>query len=163
MYSTHIINRKLNLASCNAHLLCYNPPSNFSFLPSSGPPSMQPLAQVPPEVLPPQPISTMPAPAPPAQSAPPSQSAPLAFNPFHTSHVPLYHVIDFYKQPQGYAQLQQPLGSPHHQPLPSSPDPDAEMSSPTHASTPLSHYNLLQPPSPKDILMDTPPLDHLPF
>ena len=37
------------------------------------------------------------------------------------------------------------------------------MSSPTHASTPLGHYDLLQPPSPKDVLMDTPLSDHLPF
>ena len=37
------------------------------------------------------------------------------------------------------------------------------MSSPTHASTSLGHYDLLQPPSPKDVLMDTPPSDHLPF
>ena len=141
----------------------YNPLSNFSFLPSSGPPSMQPPAQIPLVVLPPQPISTAPAPTPPTQSAPPSQSTSLAFNPFHTSHIPLYHVSDFYKYPQGYAQPQQPLGSLHHQPLPPLPDSDAEMSSPTHASTSIDHYNLLQPPSPKDILMDTPPSDHLPF
>ena len=44
---------------------CYNPLSNFSFLPSSRPPSMQPPAQIPPTVLPPQPISTAPTPTPP--------------------------------------------------------------------------------------------------
>ena len=37
------------------------------------------------------------------------------------------------------------------------------MSSPTHTSTSIDHYDLLQPPSPKDILMDTLPSDHLPF
>ena len=79
--------------------ICYNPLTNFSFLPSSGPPSIQPA------VLPPQPISTAPAPAPPAQSTSSSQHAPLAFNPFHTSYAPLYHVTDFYEHPQGYAQL----------------------------------------------------------
>ena len=124
---------------------------------------MQPPAQVPLAVPPPQPICTAPASTPSAQSTPPLQSASLAFNPFYTSHIPLYHVSDFYEQPQGYAQLQQPLGSPHHQPLPPSPDSDAEISSPTHASTYIDHYDLLQPPSPKDILMDTPPSDHLPF
>ena len=142
---------------------CYNPLSNFSFLPSSRPPSMQPPAQIPLAVPPPQPISIAPAPAPLAQSAPPSQPAPLAFNPFHTSYLPLYDVTDFYEHPQGYAQLQQPLGSPHCQSLPPSPDPDAEMSSPTHTSSSLGHYDLLQPSSPKDILMDTLPSDHLPF
>ena len=124
---------------------CYNPPTNFSFLPFSGPPSTQPT------VPPPQPISTAPAPAPPVQPAP------LAFNPFHTSYAPLYHVTDFYKHPQGYAQLQQPTGSPHRQPLPPSPDPDTEMSSPTHASSSINHYSLLQPPSPRDVPMGTPP------
>ena len=133
------------------HHICYNPLTNFSFLPSSGPPSTQPA------VPPPQPISTAPAPAPLAQPAP------LAFNPFHTSYVPLYHVTDFYKHPQGYAQLQQPMGSPHRQCLPPSPDPDAEMSSPTHASSSVDHYSLLQPPSPRDVPMGTPPSDHLPF
>ena len=49
-------------------------------------------------------------------------------------------------------------GSLHCQPLPPSSDPDAEMSSPTHVSTSINHYDLLQPPSPKDILMDTPPV-----
>ena len=111
-----------------------------------------------PPVLPPQPISTAPAPALPAQSAP----APLAFNPFHTSYAPLYHVTDFYEHNQGYAQLQQPMGSPHHQPLPPSPDPDAEMSSPTHASSSIDHYGLLQPPSPRDVPIGTSPSDHLP-
>ena len=109
-------------AGCAAFLIycvgeCYNPPTNFSFLPSSESPSMQPLAQIPPAIPPPQPISTAPAPASPAQSASPSQPAPLAFNPFHTSYTPLYHITDFYEHPQGYAQLQQPLGSLHHQPL----------------------------------------------
>ena len=94
-----------------------------------------------------------------AQSAP----APVAFNPFHISHVPLYHVTDFYKHPQGYTQLQQPLGSLHCQPLPPSPDLDAEMSSPTHASSSIDHYSLLQPPSPRDVPMGTLPSDHLPF
>ena len=126
--------------------MCYNPPTNFSFLPSSGPPSTQPAVPLP------QPISTAPAPA------------PLAFNPFHTSYLPLYDVTDFYEHPQGYAQLQQPLGSPHRQPLPPSPDPDPEMSSPTHASSSIDHYSLLQPPSPRDDPMEgTPPSDHLPF
>ena len=37
------------------------------------------------------------------------------------------------------------------------------MSSPTHTSTSIDHYDLLQPPSPKDVLMDTLPSDHLPF
>ena len=137
---------------------CYNPPTNFSFFPSSGTPSTQPA------VLPPQPISTAPAPAPapPAQPTSSSQPAPLAFNPFLTSHLPLYNVTDFYEPPQGYAQLQQPLGSPHRQPLPPSPDPDAEMSSPTYASSSIDHYGLLQPPSPRDDLMEgTPPSDHL--
>ena len=134
---------------------CYNPPSDFSFLPSSGPSSTQP------PVPPPQPISTAPAPA--AQSTLPSQPAPLAFNPFHTSYTPLYHFTDFYKHPQGYAQLQQPLGSLHCQPLPPSPDPDAEMSSPTHASSPIDQYDLLQPPSPRDVPIGTLPSDHLPF
>ena len=50
---------------------CYNTPTNFSFLPSSGPPSTQPTVPLP------QPISTAPAPAPPAQSTPPSQPAPV--------------------------------------------------------------------------------------
>ena len=131
---------------------CYNPPTNFSFLPS-GSTSTQPL------VLPPQPISTAPAPAPLTQSALPSQPAPLAFSPFHTSYTPLYHVTDFYEHPQGYAQLQQPLGSPHRQPLPPSPDPNAEISSPTHASSSINHYSLLQPPSPRDVPMGTPPSD----
>ena len=121
--------------------LCYNPPTNFSFLPSSGPPSTQPAVPLP------QPISTAPTPAPPAQPTLSSQAAPLAFNPFHTSYLPLYDVTDFYEHPQGYAQLQQPLGSPHRQPLLPSPDPDAEMSSPTHASDSINHYGLLQPPS----------------
>ena len=129
----------------------YNPLTNFSFLPSSGQPSTQPT------VPPPQPISTAPAPA------PPTQPIPLAFNPFHTNHVPLYHVTNFYEHPKGYAQLQQPMGSPHCQPLPPSPDPDAEMSSPTHASSSIDHYGLLQPPSPRDVPMGTLPLDHLPF
>ena len=122
---------------------CYNPPTNFSFFPSSGAPSTQPA------VPPPQPISTAPAPAPapPAQPASSSQPAPLAFNPFRTDHLPLYDVTDFYEPPQGYAQLQQPLGSPHRQPLPPS---DAEMSSPTHADSSIDHYGLLQPPSPRD-------------
>ena len=137
---------------------CYNPLTNFSFLPSSGPPSTQPAAPLP------QPISTAPAPAPPAQPTSSLQPAPLAFNPFHTSYLPLYDVTDFYKHPQGYAQLQQPLGSPHRQPLLPSPDPDAEMSSPTHASSSIDHYSLLQPPSPRDNPMEgTPPSDHLPF
>ena len=136
---------------------CYNPPTNFSLLPSSGPPSTQPAVPLP------QPISTAPAPAPPAQSTSSSQPAPLAFNPFHTSYLPLYDVTDFYKHPQGYAQLQQPLRSPHHQPLPPSPDPDAEMSSPTNASSSIDHYGLLQPPSPRDVPMGTLPSDHLPF
>ena len=141
--------RTLSLDATIACPLCYNPPTNFSFLPSSGPPSTQPA------VPPPQPISTAPAPAPPA---------PLAFNPFHTSYLPLYNVTDFYEHPQGYAQLQQPLGSPHRQPLLPSPDPDAEMSSPTHASSSIDHYGLLQPPSPRDDPMEgTPPSDHLPF
>ena len=131
--------------------MCYNPLTNFSLLPSSGPPSTQPT------VLPPQPISTAPAPTPPAQPAP------LAFNPFYTSYAPLYHVTDFYEHPQGYAQLQQPMGSLHRQPLPPSPDPDAEMSSPTHASSSIDHYGLLQPPLPRDAPMGTPPSDHLPF
>ena len=131
---------------------CYNPPTNFSLLPSSGPPS-----------TPPQPISTAPAPIPPAQSALPSQPAPLAFNPFHTSYAPLYYVTDFYKHPQGYAQLQQPMGSLHRQPLPPSPDPDAEISSPTHTSSSIDHYGLLQPPLPRDVPMGTLPSDHLPF
>ena len=127
---------------------CYNPPTNFSFFPSSGPPSTQPAVPLP------QPISTAPAPAP----VPP---APLAFNPFRTDHLPLYDVTDFYEPPQGYAQLQQPLGSPHRQPLPPS---DAEMSSPTHTNSPIDHYGLLQPPSPRDDPMEgTPPSDHLPF
>ena len=139
------------------HLGCYNPPTNFSFLPSSGPPSTQPTVPLP------QPISTAPTPAPPAQSTSSLQPAPLAFNPFHTSYLPLYNVTDFYEHPQGYAQLQQPLGSPHHQPLLPSPDPDAEMSSPTHASSSIDHYGLLQPPSPRDVPMGTPPSDHLPF
>ena len=117
--------------------VCYNPPTNFSFFPSSGPPSTQPA------VLLPQPISTAPAPAPPAQPTTSSQPAPLAFNLFRTDHLPLYDVTDFYEPPQGYAQLQQPLGSPHRQPLPPSPDPDAEMSSPTHASSSIDHYGLL--------------------
>ena len=86
---------------------CYNPPTNFSFLPPSGPPSTQPAVPLP------QPISTAPVPAPPAQPTSSSQPAPLAFNLFHTSYLPLYHVTDFYKHPQGYAQLQQPLGSSH--------------------------------------------------
>ena len=125
-------------------LACYNPLTNFSFLPSSGPPSTQPAAP------PPQPISIAPAPAPPAQPTSSSQPAPLAFNPFLTSHLPLYDVTDFYEHPQGYAQLQQPLGSLHRQPLPPSPDPNAEMSSPTHANSSIDHYGLLQPPSPRD-------------
>ena len=108
-------------------------------------------------VLPPQPISTAPAPTPPAQPAP------LAFNPFYTSYAPLYHVTDFYEHPQGYAQLQQPMESLHCQPLPPSPDPDTEMSSPTHASSSIDHYGLLQPPLPRDAPMGTPPSDHLPF
>ena len=138
--------------------VCYNPPTNFSFLPSSEPPSAQPTVPLP------QPISIAPAPAPPAQSTSSSQPAPLAFNPFHTSYLPLYDVTDFYEHPQGYAQLQQPLGSPHRQPLPPSPDPDAEISSPTHASNSIDHYGLLQPPSPRDDPMEsTPPSDHLPF
>ena len=138
--------------------ICYNPPTNFSFFPSSGAPSTQPAVSLP------QPISTAPAPAPPAQLTSSSQPAPLAFNPFLTSHLPLYDVTDFYEHPQGYAQLQQPLGSPHRQPLPPSPDPDAEMSSPTHASSSIDHYALLQPPSPRDDPMEgTPPSDHLPF
>ena len=137
---------------------CYNPPTNCSFLPSSGPPSTQPAVPLP------QPISTAPAPAPPAQPTSSSQPAPLAFNPFHTSYLPLYDVTDFYEHPQGYAQLQQPLGSLHLQPLPPSPDPDAEMSSPTHANSSIDHYSLLQPPSPRDIPMEgTLPSDHLPF
>ena len=139
---------------------CYNPPTNFSFFPSSGPPSTQPAVPLP------QPIRTAPAPAsvPPAQPTSPSQPAPLAFNPFHTSYLPLYDVTDFYEHPQGYSQLQQPLGSPHHQPLPPSPDPDAEMSSPTHADSSIDHYGLLQPPSPRDDPMEgTLPSDHLPF
>ena len=37
------------------------------------------------------------------------------------------------------------------------------MSSPTSASGHLGHYDLLQPPSPKDVLMDTPSSDHLPL
>ena len=37
------------------------------------------------------------------------------------------------------------------------------MSSPTHASSPIDHYDLLQPPSPRDIPVGTPPSDHLPF
>ena len=37
------------------------------------------------------------------------------------------------------------------------------MSSPTHASSSIDHYDLLQPPSPRDVPMGTPPLDHLPF
>ena len=78
---------------------CYNPLTNFSFLPSSGPPSTQPAALLP------QPISTAPAPTPPAQPTLSSQPAPLAFNPFHTSYLPLYNVTDFYEHPQGYAQL----------------------------------------------------------
>ena len=138
-------------------MTCYNPPTNFSLLPSSGPPSIQPT------VPPPQPISTAPAPAPPAQFTSSSQPAPLAFNPLHTSHLPLYDITDFYEHPQGYAQLQQPLGSPHRQPLPPSPDPDAEMSSLTHANSFINHYGLLQPPSPRDVPMGTPPSDHLPF
>ena len=146
-----------HLHQTRGYAICYNPPTNFSFLPSSGPSSTQPA------VPPPQPISTAPAPTPPAQSAPPSQPAPLAFNPFHTSYLPLYDVTDFYKHPQGYAQLQQPLGSPHRQPLPPSPDPDAEMSNPTHASSSINHYGLLQPPSPRDVPMGTSPSDHLPF
>ena len=137
---------------------CYNPPTNFSFLPSSGPPSAQPTVPLP------QPISTAPAPIPPAQPTSSSQPAPLAFNPFHTSYLPLYDITDFYEHPQGYAQLQQPLGSLHRQPLPPSPDPDAEMSSPTHASSSIDHYGLLQPPSPRDDPMEgTPPSDHLSF
>ena len=111
----------------------------------------------------PQPISTAPAPAPPAQPTSSSQPAPLAFNLFHTSYLPLYDVTDFYEHPQGYAQLQQPLRSPHRQPLPPSPDPDAEMSSPTHDNSSIDHYGLLQPPSPRDVPMGTPPSDHLPF
>ena len=91
-------------------------------------------------------------------------ACPLAFNLFHTSYLPLYDVTDFYEHPQGYAQLQQPLGSPHCQPLLPSPDPDAEMSSPTHASSSIDYYGLLQPPSPRDDPMKgTPPSDHLPF
>ena len=38
------------------------------------------------------------------------------------------------------------------------------MSSPTHASSSIDHYSLLQPPSPRDDPMEgTPPSDHLPF
>ena len=38
------------------------------------------------------------------------------------------------------------------------------MSSPTHASSSIDHYGLLQPPSPRDDPMEgTPPSDHLPF
>ena len=37
------------------------------------------------------------------------------------------------------------------------------MSSPTHASSPIDHYGLLQPPSPRDVPMGTLPSDHLPF
>ena len=38
------------------------------------------------------------------------------------------------------------------------------MSSPTHASSGIDHYGLLQPPSPRDDPMEgTPPSDHLPF
>ena len=56
------------------------------------------------------------------------------------------------------------MGSPHLQPLPPSLDPDAEMSSPTHASSFIDHYGLLQPPSPRDDPMKgTLPSDHLPF
>ena len=55
------------------------------------------------------------------------------------------------------------MGSPHRQPLPPSPDSDAEMSSPTHTSSSINHYGLLQPPSPRDVPMGTPPSDHLPF
>ena len=59
---------------------------------------------------------------------------------------------------------QQPLGSPHCQPLLPSPDPDAEMSSPTHANSSIDHYGLLQPPSPRDNPIEgTPPSDDLPF
>ena len=122
--------------------VCYNPPTNFSLLPSSGPPSTQPTAPLP------QPISTAPAPA------------PLAFNPFHTSYAPLYHVTDFYEHPKGYAQLQQPIGSLHRQTLQPA---DVEMSSPTHTSSSIDHYGLLQPPSPRDVPMGTLPSDHLPF
>ena len=73
--------------------ICYNPPTNFSFFPSSGPPSTQPAAPLP------QPISTAPAPAPPAQPTSFLQPAPLAFNPFRTNHLPLYDVTDFYEPP----------------------------------------------------------------
>ena len=55
------------------------------------------------------------------------------------------------------------MGSPHRQPLPPSPDPDAEMSNPTHDSSSINHYSLLQPPSPRDVPMGTLPSDHLPF
>ena len=37
------------------------------------------------------------------------------------------------------------------------------MSSPTHASSSIDHYSLLQPPSPRDVPMGTLPSDHLPF
>ena len=66
------------------HRNCYNPPTNFSFLPSSGPPSTQPTVPLP------QPISTAPAPAPPAQPTSSSQPAPLAFNPFVTLLSPIF-------------------------------------------------------------------------
>ena len=148
---------RLPLLANTTSSCCYNPLTNFSFLPSSEPPSTQPTVPLP------QPISTAPTPAPPAQPTSSSQPAPLAFNPFHTSYLPLYDVTDFYEHPQGYAQLQRPMGSPHLQPLPPSPDPDAGMSSPTHASSPIDHYGLLQPPSPRDVPMGTPPSDHLPF
>ena len=109
MKSSALVRSPVKIAGFSPMVLtCYNPPTNFSFFPSSGPPSTQPAVPFP------QPISTAPAPAPapPAQPTSSSQPAPLAFNPFLTSHLPLYNVTDFYEPPQGYAQLQQPLGSP---------------------------------------------------